>query len=324
MNEFKFRAEDMIGAGATPENEITRNPNNDAGGGNTDNPKPEDPIIIDPDVPVMPVTYKRGDCSQNSIDVLPCLSCQITMKPIGLPMSEKAKQLLKIMQNGCAVRNKSDPAGYRPPSNDKILSFLNRASNKMYPTTTPTQRQQVNISKWVSNDANHLNKLFGGLWYHPPYSDDFETYFGLEPKEARYLFCYGAPVVSFDVGSFTQLMSIDYTHCVHESGPGSHCRESVNYVQANVYRQQLNDSIVLSLNDPQNEEEMVPANKCHWESMSGFYNLEMETKLLSWKNGGYTLGVYFETGTPRCEPALSSNIPLNAKVTIAGKQCTDF
>ena len=33
-------------------------------------------------------------------------------------------------------------------------------------------------------------RMFSRFWYTPPYSDAFETWFGLEVSEARQLFCY--------------------------------------------------------------------------------------------------------------------------------------
>jgi hypothetical protein len=318
MNGFRFRAENLNDETAvpTPENEVTRNP--DAG-----SPKPVDPIV-DPDQPPgkTPVTYKFGDCTKDPFEVLPCLSCQITQKPVGVPLSTKGAQLLKIMQAGCRILNNSDPQNYNPPTHDAILKFLSRANVDNYPDSTPTARQKNNLSKWLSGDQAHLGKLFGGLWYQPPFSTDFETYFGLEPKEARYFFCYQSADSTFSENGVSQLHSIGYYSCLQEGG--TNCRESKEYVAANVYRKQLVNSIYQSIHDPFNDQELVPTNKCFWESMSGDYNLEMETKLIDWKNKGYEMAVYIETGGPRCEKLSTANIPLNAKVTVAGKLCTNF
>lgn len=322
MNEFKFRADEAdSGNAAAPGNEVTRTPD-----GNTDvgNPKPEDPIV-DPDTgTVFPVSYKKGECTKDPLKVVSCMNCQIDQRPLEIPLSLKATQLLKIMELGCAITNKSDPKNYLAPSRTTILKYLNQANTKMYPDSAMTTRQQQNISKWMANDKKNLERLFGGLWYNPPYSDDFETYFGLEPREARYMFCYETPDTTFSVGSVSDLYSVEYYSCVHENGYSPSCRERDAYVKGNIYRRQLIASIERSLTDPVNDQEMVPVNKCHWETMSGFYNLEMESKLIEWKNAGFDLAVSFETSPARCEAVSSISIPLGAKVTVGAKLCEKF
>lgn len=328
MNQFKFRAKDMDGSAVvkTPKNEGAKVP--DTGGVVPGNPKPEEPVIVDPDTEpgIYPVIYKRGDCTNDAYDVLPCFSCQIAMKPIGAPLSLKATQLAQIMELGCQVTNKSDPAGYFPPTRAEILKYLNRASQSLYPDSTPTSRQNSILNAWMIGDKTALSKLFGGLWYNPPYSDDFETYFGLEPKEARYLFCYRTPASSFSpFGTTAPLYSIGYSQCLHESGFSNSCREQTNYVHANVYRKQLVRAMAMSLNEPLNDQEMVPANKCHWQTMQGLYNVEMEHKVQEWKTKGYHMAVYYEANQPRCEAwSDQQSIALYSRVTIAGKQCVDF
>lgn len=325
MNQFKFRAENMDSPqGETPAPDNSSNGNPDTGGTDPSNPKPDVPVITDPDHPTFPVTYKRGDCSKDSYQVISCMDCQIKMKSVAVPMSKKAIQLLKTMEQGCQVPNKSDPAGYIPPSSEIIMAHLNRATEALYPTTPSTVRQQKHLALWSNGDSNSLKQLFGGLWYHPPFSDDFETYFGLEPREARYMFCYGTPDVTFNLKRVSPMYSINYYQCIQEHGEFGFCRENVNYIKANGYRKELINSIRVSLSDPANEEEMVPANKCHWETMSGLYNVEMENKLMVWKNAGYDLAVYFDRDNPRCEKVQTASIPLNARVIIAGKHCTEF
>lgn len=325
LNQFKFRADDTDSQKtiAPPGNEVTRNPDTP----DVSNPKPDDPIIVDPDTGnVLPVVYKRGECTKDPHQVVSCLNCQITQRPLAIPLSKKAAQLLQIMENGCAIKNKSDPKTYRAPSRATIMKYLNRANATMYPDSPMTTRQQQNVDKWVANDKKNLERLFGGLWYNPPYSDDFETYFGIEPREARYFFCFEQPDSTFSLESMTPLYSIEYYQCMHEYGfpTSQYCTERAAYVKGNIYRKQLQASIIRSLEDPINDQELVPANKCHWETMTGFYNLEMENKLIDWKNAGFEVVVSFESGQPRCESVTTASIPLNAKVTVAGKLCEDF
>ncbi|MBL7542463.1 MAG: hypothetical protein JNL11_01535 [Bdellovibrionaceae bacterium] len=319
-NEFRFSAQDVVeSTPQVPGNEVTRNPNTDVG-----NPKPEDPVVVDPDQPsVYPVIYKEGECTKDPLDVLSCMSCQISQRPIEVPLSVKASQLLRVMELGCKIANKSDPVNYTPPTRTQILAYISRATESMYPQSSLTARQKKNLGLWMEGNQDYLGKLFGGLWYHPPYTDDFETYFGLESKEARYLFCYGEPASSFSPTMMAPLHSLEYIQCM-EQGFFNECKERSLYVAANSYRVQLFSSLQLSLKDPFNDQEMVPSNRCNWKTMSGFYNLEMENKLMELKNAGYELAVYFERNNPRCEKIGQALISLGSKVTIAAKQCINF
>lgn len=319
MNEFKFRADKMDDEMEAPGNEINRNPPNTGGG----SPKPNDPPLVIPDHPSDPVVYKQGACSKEKLDVLPCLSCQISQRPIDIPWSVKAAQLAKIMEHGCATRNGSDPPGYRPPSRSELVQLLSRASQDLYPETPTTARQKFHLEKWLENDKTYIKKLFGGLFYNPPYSNDFETYFGLELKEARLYFCYHDSQNTFSPYGDSDLYSVEYYQCMHENH-SSACKEKAEYIAANKYRDQLIYSIYQSIHNPFNDQELVPVDKCQWVSMAGNYNVEMETTLIDWKNKGYEISVSFETDRSRCEPVSLANISMGARVTIAGKLCTDF
>lgn len=252
------------------------------------------------------------------------MTCQIDQRPLATPLSEKASRLLKVMEFGCAIKAKGDPQNYRAPSRTAILKYLNRATESAYPDSPMTKSQKKHIDRWLNGDEKYLTRLFGGTWYNPPYTDDFETYFGLEAHEARYMFCFEQPYETFSFENMTPLRSSNYVDCLYGDGSTFNCRELPAYVKANEYRTQLLDSIVYSLNDPVNEQELVPVNKCHWETISGHYDEKMEAMVNQWKKAGYQLAVSYESGQPRCESISTAAIPLNAKVTVAGKLCEKF
>lgn len=315
-----FRAKESEKPGA-PGNEVARSPDPAP---DINNPKPNEPIIADPDIVGVPVVYKHGECTKDPYQVVSCMNCQIDQRPLATPLSEKATRLLKIMELGCAIRHKSDPKNYHVPSRAEILKYVNRATEAMYPDSPMTKSQKKHIDKWLNNDGKYLKRLFSGPWYNPPYTDDFETYFGLEAHEARYMFCFEQPRETFSLESVTMLRSSKYIDCIYNDGFTFNCRELPEYVKANEYRTQLLDSIIYSLSDPANDQELVPSNKCRWETITGNYDSKMEAMVNQWKMAGYQLAVSYESGQPRCESISSTAIPLNAKVTVAGKWCEKF
>jgi hypothetical protein len=99
------------------------------------------------------------------------------------------------MYLSCQVPNKSDPQGYVAPDFKTINNRLDMCLEAIYPISSseigsPSGNQKDLIQKLMAEDPAARQKLFGKLWFTPPASDYFETYFGLSVAEARYQFCY--------------------------------------------------------------------------------------------------------------------------------------
>lgn len=306
---------------STPNNEAQKNPNDPGSGGNS--PKPDPSTGQTPTPSSKPIVHKRGDCGRDSVQLLSCLDCQISLQQIPLPLSEKAKNLLSILERGCAIKTKSDPEGYVPPTHNKLLALLNRADEAMYPSGTLTKDQKKWLSRWLSKDDKYLKEMFRGYWYNPPMTDIFETYFGIKTLEARYYFCYGDETESFTPTNETTIRSSDYIDCIYDYNEWT-CREKPEFIIGNVYRKQLRQTIIKSQNLPLNYEELVPANKCSWLSMKGDYNSEMEDTVLGWKNSGYSVYVEKSGSNPYCQAVQMQDLKYGESISVVGKMCQDL
>jgi hypothetical protein len=311
-------SDDQTGAGAPGDNNPPNNSQN-----NPTPPKP-DPAGGKPTLPPepLPLVYTSGGCTLDGVDVLPCMKCQLKAAPPVEQLSIKAQEFIAVMAAGCAQKNGSDPKNYQPPTKQELLNRLNRADEINYPTSPVTSsRQRKLIDDLMKNDPGMVKKMFGGLWYHPPYSDDFETYFGLEVREARYLFCYRKDTGTFSYSEKPEaLMSKDYIDCRYDS---FFCKELPNYVQANVYRQQLWTSLHLSVESPAIPPAPQPANHCHWEKISGVYGQEMEDRLIAWINHGYSIAAYIDGPQARCQSFKELSKELKGNVTLGAYTCDD-
>lgn len=109
-------------------------------------------------------------------------------------LSTKAEKLAAIMAMSCPIYNKSYPKNYVSPSPAQITNHLRACTSALYPETPTTAKQQKTLDRLLDpQDASMRVKMFKKLWYSPPYSDDFEFYFGLEIKEAVQVFCLNNP-----------------------------------------------------------------------------------------------------------------------------------
>ncbi|MCB0370337.1 MAG: hypothetical protein KDD45_13155, partial [Bdellovibrionales bacterium] len=170
-------------------------------------------------------------------------------------------------------------------------------------------------------DSKVYSKLFGGLWYQPPYSSDFETYFGITNREAKALFCFENPVSSFSLDSVIPLKSTSYENCLGSSS--FNCTEIPAYVEANQTRLNLQNSIKESLSDPF-QAGLRPINTCYWEKIEGPFNSEFQDVLISWINSGYKIAIYFDDDHPRCEQLENISSEIKGNIKAAAYFCDDF
>lgn len=176
-------------------------------------PTPTPVVVVPTPTPVpatpTPVPVAKDDCAEAGL-------------------SQKACYLAKIMELGCPLRD-SVPAGYKAPSRATILSYMDRCDASAYPYTAPTAAQLDVIQRLINpNDASFRKYIFTGLYYKPPYTDEFKKYFGIEIYNAEYVFCdnYGVPPGS---GSILPKEAINNDHYVMDSA----------YKAANVYAGQI-------------------------------------------------------------------------------------
>lgn len=256
---------------------------------------PVDPVTPDvPETPVVPVdpsySFKvsNGACNQDSsTSVISCLKCDVPTVTPKLQLSAKAQALVDVMYLACQIKNKSDLSDYRP-TKEQIIEKLNRGSDELYPDTPRTSRMEQVIQGLTNTSDDSLRKkMFGGLWYKPPYSDAFETYFGLAVQEAKSTFCWDGDKQTKQITNNVGYYSIDWINCTHsENGDPFNCKERPEYVLGLGYRNQLQNVLKTSVEQPYSKPIPDPQAKCSWEKFEGDDIIEAIKQVKKWKSEG--------------------------------------
>lgn len=279
-----------------------------------DDPRGEPPKDTRP----LGATYlkTRGDCApDSSTAVVSCIRCEVPPLPaVEPPMSLKARQLLQIMNEGCGIYNKSYSSTYIAPTAAAHLAKLNRCSPQAYRDTIPSPSQEDLLARLLDHDVALYQKMFGGLWYQPPYSDYFETYFGIEVREAVQVFCTQTN------SNFTgNLYPIEW---YHSENPDSF-QLSQAYIDANNYRTDLKACIQESVMNPWQPEGPAPTQKvCRFETMEGASGEPIESQISAWLSQGYKVGAQIKNLGLCLEISDAAQIkPYHGEVVIGGYTC---
>ena len=268
-------------------------------------PTPEPPVVVTPPVvpPVPPVKPQpkitSGACAANSSTVLTsCEVCQVPLNPPAPPQfSQKGQSLIDVMALGCSIPNKSAPKNYVAPTRAELIQRLNRLSPVFYPDSAMSA-QQVSVIEGLKVSTALQNKMFGGLWYQPPYSDAFETYFGIEVGEAVYQLCYQSADSKFTPTNTTEVHSKQYLDCTINSGFG--CTESTAYKNANIYRNQLRAGMLESINNPYVAPPQTPSKSCQWEKFEGYYDMGGAEQVAKWLVTNQKISLEVKGAGARC------------------------
>ncbi|AHI06082.1 hypothetical protein BDW_07910 [Bdellovibrio bacteriovorus W] len=246
------------------------------------------PSVELPQVPKGEYTKRSGICAQTGTSLTSCLSCASeAAKPAAPVMSQKAQALVEIMAAGCAVPNKSDPAGYRAPSKNEILARVIQCSESAYPTTALSGSQAQTVAALLSNPAAQ-ELAFGKLYYNAA-STDFETYFGLEIKEARDIFCRGQA----GLGSHG-VYPKEYYDSLYS---GAYYKLPQAFVAAQGYRSDLRTCLEQSrLNPHVNQPQPTPGKVCQYTVVDGDISNELLLQVSGMQENG---NVYYE-GSGQC------------------------
>lgn len=279
---------------------------------------PVDPIIpVDPPVIIPPVVVPKplpilsnGACASDSSTILTsCQKCNVPLNPPAPPQfSQKGQSLVDIMSIACSIPNKSAPANYVAPTKAQLIARLNRLSPTFYPDSVMSALQISTIDGLKTNPALQ-QKMFGGLWYQPPYSDAFETYFGLEVKEVVYQLCYQSPDSSFTPYNTTLLQSKAMIDCLVN---GSSCQEGPAYIAGNVYRNQLRTAMKESINNPYIAPKPTPSKTCSWEKFDGLYELGGAEQIGKWLVTSQKISMEVKGAGGRC--SLLNSLPAGSDV----------
>jgi len=291
--------------------------------GQTQQDIPTEPGVIPP--PVSGPTYKlsNGACAaDSSTQVLSCLKCDVPQVVAKPQLSTKAQALHDIMLLACNVSNKSDANNFRP-TEAMILNKLNRASEDIYPESKRTAQMTLVIQGLTNPTDNSLRqKMFGGLWYQPPYSDAFETYFGITVPEAKSLFCWNGDKMTGGLTDITGLVSKDYLDCQY-SDSSFNCKEKPEYIAAYGYRTQLENALKLGVTNPYVAPAPTPQKKCSWNRFEGNDLVAALVQLKAWKAEGrkVSLAIKNADGASSCGEAVESNLKPGSTVQLATYKC---
>lgn len=285
---------------------------------------PEIPVDteIPPVLKPLPV-YSNGLCATDSSTVLTsCQKCNVPKNPVVYQFSKKGQSLIDIMAIGCSIPNKSAPKNYVPPTKAELIQRLNQLTPEFYPDSLMSELQISTIAG-LKTDSVIQQKMFGFLWYQPPYSDAFETYFGLEVKEAVYQLCWQSTSSSFTAYNTTILESIEMYQCKY-SFEGSTCSESPAYIAGNIYRNDLRKGMRESISNPYVSPNPLPQKKCAWEKFEGLYELGAAEQIGKWLVSTQKISMEVKGAGGKCSLVNSlpsgSNIP-NGEVTLAAYIC---
>jgi hypothetical protein len=291
---------------------------------------PQDPTPISIPTPVTPVVppstafkLSNGVCNQDSsTNVLSCLKCQVPQILQPPQLSVKAQALADSMFLACQIPNKSDLTQFRP-TKEMIINKINRGSVALYPETPRTAQMALVIAGLTNvNDSSLRQKMFGGLWYQPPYSDAFETYFGLTVQEAKSTFCWDGNVQTPQITGVSGLYSKQYIECQYGIDPFN-CKEIPSYVAAIAYRNQFQNVLSVSISQPYLAPIPDPQKKCSWDKFEGDNLIEAKKILKKWKSEGRKLAMEFKnaSGAGQCGLADEANLNAPTTVSIAGYVC---
>ncbi|HWU45025.1 MAG TPA: hypothetical protein VN132_16345, partial [Bdellovibrio sp.] len=174
---------------------------------------------------------------------------------------------------------------YVTPTLADLQGQLNRCSPALYADSTPDGGQNDVVQRLLNGDSALRNKMFTGLYYHPPYTDYFETYFGLEVQEAIDIFCNKN---SYNVsGTLIPSMTMSNPY-----GPIYQAGDPLPsmYVKANNYRSGLSACLPLSRNQPWQPPAPATPKSCDFETVSGDAGEDVNSQVSSWLTQGYTVG----------------------------------
>jgi hypothetical protein len=293
----------------------------------TPSPTPVVVVIQPTPTPVPPTpapTKTAGTCLKGQA-ISSCLACDYSVPtPPPWQPSTKAEKLAQIQYLSCPIQNKSDSPYKRIITQLEAVSKIQACSAALYPETAMSSAQAATIDALLGTDSSMRTKLYGGLYYQPPYSDHFEQYFGVYHADIRRVFCDGEdPATVLAAPLFTKEYS-DYCYGQNMCDPSmwpKAARDRWNAVQA--IRNQLRSCMTASASLPAltrlpgEPDPATQTKKCSWKKFDGLYELGGQAELDSMLNQGYTVSL--ETGNS-CSLINSSN-GLTGMVQLTGFKC---
>ncbi len=160
-------------------------------------PLVEEPKTPDVELPVVVIPEPSIPDAKPDIPIVENPIVEPTPEPIIEPspepvdtMGRKAKRLYEVMARACQIPNKSYPKDYVPPTPAEIKARLQPCTDSIYPDTATSSAQEKALSYFDdAGNVNFLESIYSKYWYHPVYTDHFETYYGVDITDTVYAIC---------------------------------------------------------------------------------------------------------------------------------------
>jgi hypothetical protein len=265
-----------------------------------------------------------GTCTKGD-HISACLACDYTVpEPAPWQPSSKAEKLAQIQFLSCPIVNLSDSPFKRPLTQLMAVSMVQACSELAYPETIMSPPQSATIESLLSPDPYLRNHIYGGLWYKPPYTDQFEEYFGVYHADIRRVFCEGEdPSAVLGANAFTSeyaLRCMRQGDCDVDQWPTA--SRNLWYATQKARRQlaacMAMSRVMPSLAHLPGTVPPIAANKvCSWKKFEGLFELGGGPALDEMLSNGFAVSL--ETGNT-CS-LITSKAGLKGPVTLTAFKC---
>ncbi len=279
--------------------------------------------------PQLPVAegpaHKTGVCSEDQ-KISGCLKCPGLTPTVPIsPQLTKAEKLADIISRGCLINNASDPKNVKIPSKDELVKRLQACTAEVYPETALNLEESLTLNDLLDpNNASFHNKIFKSLYYQPPYTDHFESYFGLETQEARKVLCFNTENLLGD------LVTTEYAkECLYSE---DNCRSFLGnkekyerWDRANQIRKQLQSCLDKPYQPPQTRPtSSTPNNKqCKVETFEGHVSQGGTHFLTHLFLKGYKVSIETEESCEIVDSISDDLLENHSRVRISAYKCEE-
>ncbi|GIL16578.1 MAG: hypothetical protein BroJett040_03290 [Oligoflexia bacterium] len=281
------------------------------------------PVVVPPPAPPAP-QKTTGTCTKGQ-SVSSCLSCDYTVPTVpAWQPSTKAEKLAQIQYLSCPIKNASNSPTHTTITQLQAVSKIQACTQAIYPETSMYDSQALTIAALLGDDPYMRNKIYGGLWYQPPYTDHFEQYFGVYHADIIKVFCGGEDPATVLAGPMLTKEYYDLCYGLGQCDPSqwtSAARTRWNTIQA--IRDQLRSCMITSRDLPPLT--VLPGQplpetlvkSCSWKKFDGLFEVGGQAEVQSWLDAGYKVSV--ETGVSCSQ--ITSTAGLSGQVTLTGFIC---
>ena len=169
--------------------------------GKAENPPP--PSAVAPPAPSaviqLRVTLDQDVCRADAKKVIGCFKCEPENKTQKASIkledikSTRYGELISVVEASCNIENKDDKDSVKPMNAENLIKKLGVCAADIYNSTETDkaghEKDKEQLKKLLELNENELKSLNSGAWGWNRTTKAFESYFGVELKTARAIFC---------------------------------------------------------------------------------------------------------------------------------------